>query len=142
MIILEVWKNKVSAIWGLIILILILFWPALILKSFRIWFKTLFSPSLQSFLYFLFAFLVGSYFALMIYDRKVKKCCQVKNIKGVIASSLLGLFAGLCPACLPILGFFLPLSLGLILGYYSNLILLISLILLFFFLWRAGAFRK
>jgi len=142
MIILKVWTNKLSAAGGLLVIAVILLWPALPLGSFDIWLQTLISKFPTNVLYPIFAFLAGSYAALYVYDRKVMKCCRVDATKASATPSLLGILLGACPACIPVIAFFLPLSATIAIGYYSWIILLASIILISFSLWRAGALQK
>lgn len=142
LLIFKIWTHGLSATVGLLVVVIVLFWPALPLKSFDIWFQTLINKSPTNILYPFFALLVGSYAALYIYDRKVTKCCRVDTTKASAAPSLLGILFGACPACIPAIAIFLPLSITIAIGYYSSLILLASIGLIVFSLWRAGGFQK
>lgn len=141
-IIFKVWTNKISAAVGLLVVAIVLLWPALPLRSLNVWFLTLTSKFPTNILYPIFALLIGSYAALYVYDRKVAKCCRVDATKASAASSILGILLGACPACIPALAFFLPLSLTIAIGYYSWIILLASIALILFSIWRAGGFQK
>ena len=142
MIILKAWTSKFSFISGLLVMAIVLLWPALSLGSLDIWLQTIGSKCSTKVLYPIFAFLAGSYAALYIYNRKVMKCCGINATKVSAAPALLGIFLGTCPACIPALAFFLPLSLSIAIGYYSWIILLVSIALILFSLWRAGGFQK
>lgn len=141
MVIFKVWTHKLSAFVGLLVIAIVLLWPALPLKSLDIWLQTLVSKFPTNVLYPIFAILVGSYAALYTYDREVAECCRVDASK-TAAPSVLGMLLGACPACIPVLAFFLPLSFTIAIGYYSWIILLASIILISFSLWRAGALQK
>lgn len=140
MILWRVWTNKLSGSIGLLVVAIVLLWPALPLKSFDIWFQTLISKFPTNILYPIFALAIGSYAALYTYDKKVMRCCRADAAK-TAAPSILGIFLGACPACIPTLAFFLPLSVTIAIGYYSWLILLVSIALVLFSLWRTGGFQ-
>lgn len=140
MILFKVWMNKLSASIGLLTIAIVLLWPALPLRSLDIWWQTLISKFPTNTLYPIFAILVGSYAALYTYDKKVMKCCRVNATK-TAAPSVLGILLGACPACIPALAFFLPLSITITVSYYSWIILAASIGLILFSLWRAGAFK-
>lgn len=142
MIILKVWTNRISATVGLLVVAIVLLWPALPLRSLDVWLLTLTSKFPTSILYPIFALLVGSYAALYVYDRKVMKCCRVDATKASAAPSIFGIILGACPACIPALAFFLPISVTIAIGYYSWIILLVSIVLILFSIWRAGGFQK
>ena len=136
----KAWTHKLSFSVGLLVIVIILLWPAIPLWSLDVWLQTLMSKFPTNILYPIFALLIGSYAALYTYDRKVAKCCRVSA--ATAAPSLLGIVLGACPACIPALAFFLPLSLTIAIGYYSWVILLASIALILFSIWRAGGFQK
>lgn len=142
MVILKVWTNKVSATVGILVIAVVLLWPAIPLRSLDIWAQTLIQKFPTNVLYPIFALLMGSYTALYTYDKKVAKCCRVDATKASAAPSVLGVILGACPACIPALAFFLPLSVTITIGYYSWIILLASIALILFSIWRAGGFQK
>lgn len=140
MVLFKVWKNKLSATIGLIVVAVVLLWPALPLRSLDIWLQTLVSKFPTNVLYPIFALLIGSYAAMYIYDKKVAKCCRVDSSKTALPS-VLGILLGACPACIPVIAFFLPLSVTIAISYYSWIILLVSILLILFAIYRAGGFR-
>lgn len=142
MVIIKVWTHPFSLSVGLIVAAVALLWPAVPLRGLDIWLPTLVAKFPTNVLYPVFAVLVGSYAALFIYDRRVAKCCRVTTAKSGAAASFFGILLGACPVCIPVLAFFLPLSFTIVLGYYSWMILLGASILIFFSLWRSGAFQK
>lgn len=141
-IILKVWTHKLSALIGIFTVGIVLFWPAIPLRSMNIWLQTLISKFPTNILYPFFALLIGSYAAMFIYDKKVARCCRVDATKASAAPSIFGILLGACPACIPALAFFLPLSVTIAIGYYSWIILLASIALILFSIWRAGGFQK
>lgn len=142
MIIFKVWTHKLSAAVGVLVIGSVLLWPAIPLGSLDVWLQTLVSKFPTNVFYPTFALLIGSYAALYTYDKKVAKCCRVDATKASAAPSILGILLGACPACIPALAFFLPLSITIAIGYYSWLILLASIALILFSIWRAGGFQK
>lgn len=142
MIIFKVWTHKLSISIGILIIGIVLLWPAIPLRSLDVWLQTLASKFPTNVLYPIFALLIGSYAALYTYDKKVAKCCRVDATKVSAAPSILGILLGACPACIPVLAFFLPLSVTIAIGYYSWIILLVSIALILFSIWRAGGFQK
>lgn len=142
MIIFKVWTHKLSASIGILVIGIVLLWPAIPLRSLDVWLQTLASKFPTNVLYPIFALLIGSYATLYTYDKKVAKCCRVDATKASAAPSILGILLGACPACIPALAFFLPLSVTIAIGYYSWIILLASIALILFSIWRAGGFQK
>lgn len=142
MIIIQAWKHKLSIAVGLVVLGVILLWPAIPLHSLDVWLKTLFSKWPTNVLYPIFAILLASQAALFTYDRWVAKCCRVGQAKVSGVSSLAGVLIGACPACIPVLGFFLPLSATIFIGYYSWVILLVAIFLVTYSIKRSGGFQQ
>lgn len=142
MIIFKVWTHKLSASIGILAVGIVLLWPAIPLRSLDVWVQTLVSKFPTNVLYPIFALLIGSYAALYTYDKKVAKCCRVDATKASATPSILGILLGACPACIPTLAFFLPLSITIAIGYYGWIILLSSMALILFSIWRAGGFQK
>lgn len=142
MMILKAWMHKLSAGIGVVVIAIVMLWPALLLGSINIWLQTLFSKFPINILYPLFAAIAGTYTAMYVYDRKVLKCCRVKTGKVAASSSFFGILLGACPACIPAVGFFLPLSATIAISYYSWIFLSASIIILLLFIWKGGGFKK
>lgn len=142
MMIWKAWTNKLSVSIGVLVILLVMLWPALPLRSIHIWLQTLFSKFPVNILYPLFALIAGTYAAMYVYDRKILKCCRVKTGKAAASSSFFGILLGACPACIPVVGFFLPLSVTIAISYYSWIFLTASIIILLLFIWKAGGFKK
>lgn len=106
MILLKAWSHKNSLIFGLIILAVVILWPSIPLRSIEVWLKTLIGTFPMNILYPLFAIAVASYGALYVYERKVLKCCNIRNTKITSISSVAGIILGACPSCIPLLAFF------------------------------------
>jgi len=139
---LKAWTHPRSISVGLIVLAIVLLWPAIPLKSLDVWIQTLTAKFPTNVLYPLYAVVIASTAALYAYDRTVARCCRVSPSKAGATPALLGMFLGACPACIPAVAFFLPLTFTIAVGYYSWLILLAALALVFFSMWRMGAIQK
>lgn len=138
----KAWTHPRSITVGLIVLAITLLWPVIPLRSLDVWLLTLTAKFPTNVLYPLYALVAGTYAALYTYDRTVARCCRVTPTARKTTPALLGMFLGACPACIPALAFFLPLSFTIAVGYYSWLILTASLILLLFAMWRVGGFQR
>ncbi|HSH55476.1 MAG TPA: hypothetical protein VK983_01460 [Candidatus Limnocylindrales bacterium] len=141
MVILQAWKHRLSAAVGLLVLAVILLWPAIPLQSLEVWYLTLTTKWPTNILYPIFAIVLATQAALFIYDKKVAKCCRTSQTKTSAASSAFGVLLGACPACIPVIGFFLPLSATIFIGYYSWIILIIAIALVTYSIKRAGGFQ-
>lgn len=141
MIIVKVWTHPRSGLVGLLVAATALLWPAIPLRSLSVWLQTLVEKFPTNLLYPFFALLVGSYAALYAYDRWVARCCRTRATK-TATPSILGIFLGACPACIPFIAFFLPISVTIVFGRYSWMFLTASMLLLLFSIWRAGGFQK
>ena len=128
--IIEAWKNRKDALIGIIVIFVVLLWPAIPLRGLDVWFKTMIGISYTIFLYPVMAMLTGSYVVLYMYNKQ-QKICKLNPAKGASAS-FLGILLGACPACIPALAFFLPLSITVTLSYFSWIFLLASIFILTF----------
>ncbi|MEX0617032.1 MAG: hypothetical protein WD231_04475 [Candidatus Woykebacteria bacterium] len=142
MIIAKAWTNKLSASFGLFVLLVSLLWPAIPLRSLDIWLATLTGRFPTNLFYPILAILVGSFVAIYVYNKYVHTCCPVGSGKSGGAASLFGVLLGACPACIPALGFFLPLGVTVTLGYFSWVFLLGSVALLTFSIYRMNGFKS
>ena len=141
-LLLKAWTNKRSAAVGLAAFGASLLWPSVPLRSLELWLQTLSYLYPTKILYPILAFLTGSYAAIYFYNKKVESCCSIDSAKTATSSSLIGIFLGACPACIPFLAFFLPLSLTLTLSYLSPLFLVASIATLSLAIHRMNGFRK
>jgi hypothetical protein len=135
----EAWKNKKAGLIGILTSFIIFLWPAIPLKGVGVWLKTLSSTSFTLFLYSILALLSGSFVVLYIYDKQCKTC-EINPSGGAFAS-IFGVLLGACPACIPVLAFFLPLSVSITLSYFSQIFLLLSIFILLFIIYRMGGFK-
>lgn len=136
-VIYKVWTHPLSATIGFVVMAVALLWPAVPLRGLDLWFATLTGKFPTNLLYPIYVLLVGSYAALYSYDKWVARCCQVSAAKTALPS-LAGVLLGACPACIPVIAFFLPVSLTITLGYYSWIILAAAIALILFSIWRVG----
>ncbi len=93
-------------------------------------------------LYPVLAVLEGSYVAIYYYNKRIESCCSVNSVRTGTVGSLIGVFLGACPACIPVLGFLLPLSLTLTLSHLSPFLLAASIGILLFAIYRMNGFRR
>ena len=140
LLIVKAWAHKKALMYGLLVMIVALFWPAIPLRSVSTWFDTLTSLFPTNILYPILVILTGSFTAIYVYKREKLKVCISSKSGGF--ASLIGFILGACPACIPAIGFFLPLTFTITLSYLSWIILLISVLVLLFVIYKQGAFRK
>ena len=142
MLILHVLKDKISLFWGILAMAIAFLWPAIPLRGLDVWFKTLTSLFPTNVGYPILVILIGIYTALYVYNKRNPEVCPVRKEKTGFFASLGGILLGACPACIPALAFFLPLSFTITLSYYSWLFLSIAIIFLIFAIWQMGGFKK
>ena len=135
----KAWRNKKSALIGFIVIIFVLLWPSIPLRGVDVWMKTLFDLFPTNILYPIMSILVASYAALYVYNRQ-SKTCNTSATSGASAS-FLGVLLGACPACIPVLAFFLPLSITVTLSYYSWIFLTVSIVILLFAIYKMEGFK-
>ena len=135
----EAWRNKKSALIGFIVIIFVLLWPSIPLRGVDVWIKTLFDLFPTNILYPIMAILVASYAVLYVHNRQ-SKTCNTSATSGASAS-FAGVLLGACPACIPVLAFFLPLSITVTLSYYSWIFLTVSIAILFFAIYKMEGFK-
>ncbi len=141
-LLLKAWTNKKSATVGLVAFVADLLWPSIPLRSVDVWLKTLSLLYPTNLLYPILAFLTGSYVAIYFYNKRVETCCSVNSVRTGTAGSLIGIFLGVCPACVPVLAFLLPLGLTLTLSHLSPFLLAASIGILLFAVHRMNGFRR
>lgn len=136
------WMNRKSGVLGGITFLAVLLFPSIPLRGLGVWLETLLGLFPTNIFYPILAFLIGSFVSLYVYNRKVKACCSVKDAQAGASASFAGILLGACPACIPALAFFLPLSITVSLSYFSWVFLLISIGILIFALYRMNGFKK
>lgn len=142
MLLLKVWTNKKSALVGFVIFVFVLLWPSIPLSSVNLWLQTLTNLFPTQILYPILSFLIGSYVAIYFYNKKVETCCSINNAKTGASTSVAGVLLGACPACIPVIAFFLPLSVTITLSYFSWLFAVASILILLFAIYRMNGFKK
>ncbi|MBI2664643.1 hypothetical protein HYX10_04885 [Candidatus Woesearchaeota archaeon] len=136
----KAWKNGRAALIGAAVVLAVLLWPAIPLRGFDIWFETMAGISYTLFLYPILAVLTGSFAVLYIYNKQCKTCKV--NPAGGASASIFGVLLGACPACIPAIAFFLPLSVTVTLSYFSWIFLSAAIALLVFSIYKSGGFRR
>jgi len=137
----KVWTIKKSAAVGLTAFFASLLWPSIPLRSLESWFLTLTNLFPTNVLYPVLAFLTGSYAAVYFYNKRVESCCSIDNARIGTSGSLIGIFLGACPACIPFIAFFLPLGLTITLSRLSPYLLVASIAILLFAIYRMNGFK-
>lgn len=140
-VMLKVWTHKQSASVGLAVFVLSLLWPSVPLRSVDLWLQFLAVLFPTKILYPILAFLIASYAAIYFYNKRVEPCCPVGTTR-TGAPAFLGVLLGACPACIPVVGFFLPLTVTITLSYFSWLFALGSILFLLFAIYRMNGFRR
>jgi hypothetical protein len=138
----KAWTNKKSSTVGLITIFLVLIWPAVPLRSLNLWFETLLNLFPNVILYPILSFLVGSYVAIYFYNKKVEQCCPIVYVKTGASASIIGVLFGTCPACIPIIAFFLPLGIALTLSSISWFFAAVAIGVLIFIIYKMNGFKK
>lgn len=141
MTILRFWKHTWPVFAALATMTLVFLWPALPLHSVQNWLRFFYYYTPQNYLYALMTLLTGLYAGVYVYQKKVARTCPVDNLNTGTTGSLIGIILGACPACIPALAFFIPLSVTIVLSRLSIPFLLLSIAIMLFSLWRVGGFR-
>lgn len=141
-LILKMWRHKLPASAALATMIAAFLWPALFLGGIVNWLRFFYYYWPQNLLISLTAVLSGVYVGLYVYDRKVASCCSIDSKVGGAAGSILGVVLGACPACIPFLSIFLPLSVTISLSYLSWVFSIFGICILLFFIWRMNGLKR
>ena len=142
LLIFKVWRHKAPALWGMAVILAVLLWPSIPLQGFLNWMDFLYNWYPQNILYVIMAIFSGFYTALYAYNKTVAPTCPAKGSKGGIFGSLGGILLGACPACIPVLGFILPLSVILTLGFFSWIFIVIAIGAILFSIYKMNGFKK
>lgn len=149
MVILEMFKNKRYVFLSVVLtLAMLVLYPLLQvlpqggLHNFWFWFSV---PSLyQLLLYVSYAVLFGLTVSFFFYSRKVKVCPTSRQVRsgipGVLGAAM-GFVLPVCPACISLAAFLMPISAFTFIAGHSTQFLLASVFLLAISLWTLGAFR-
>ena len=141
-VILKIWRHKLSSLAALATMVGVFLWPSIPLGGINTWLQFLYYYSPQNYFYVILSILSGIYVGIYVYDRKVQSCCSVQNKKVGAAGSVLGVLLGACPACIPVLAFFLPLSLTIVLSRISLLFLFVAIGIMLLAIYKMNGFKK
>lgn len=141
-LIFKIWQHKLPALSALATMAVAFLWPALFLGGVTNWLRFFYYYSPQNHLLAAVMLLSGIYVGLFVYDKKIAPCCSIDSKVGGAAGSIFGIILGACPACIPFLAIFLPLSATITLSYLSWVFSTIGILLLLFFIWRMNGFKK
>lgn len=142
LLILKIWHHKLPALAALATVAFILLWPSIPLGGVMRWMRFFYYYSPQNYFYVFMAILSGLYVGIYVYDKKVSNCCSLQNKKAGFAGSIIGMFLGACPACIPVLAFLLPLSVTIVLSRVSLMFLIISIGVMLFAVYKMNGFKK
>jgi len=141
-LIFKIWRYKLPAFSALTTMVIIFFWPALPLRGINKWLTVFTNTPYLFYLYPLIAVLSGIYVGLYVYNKKVAPCCSVKTIEGGVFGSLIGIFLGVCPACIPVIAVFLPLAFNVFLSRIAPIFSLISIGILLLVIYQMGGLKR
>lgn len=149
-LIFKMWRYKLPALSALVTMAVAFLWPALFLGGITNWLRFFYYYSPQNYLLAAVTLLSGIYVGLFVYDKtlrlrsgqEVAPRCSLDSKVGGAAGSIFGIFLGACPACIPFLAVFLPLSATITLSYFSWIFSTVSIFILLFFIWRMRGFKK
>ena len=141
-LIFKIWRHKLPALTALATMALVFLWPSIPLGGINNWLQFLYYYSPQNYFYIILSILSGVYVGIYVYDRKVQSCCSIQSKKVGATGSVLGVLLGACPACIPVLAFFLPLSVSIVLSRVSLWFLIIAIAIMLLSIYRMNGFRK
>ena len=141
MLIVQLWKHKWPAIAATATMFAVFFWPAVPLKGIGNWLQFFYYYTPQNILYGVLTILSGLYAGIYVYNKKVCTTCSV-SAKAGATGMLGGVLLGACPACIPVLAFFLPLGVSVFLSRISWVFLILSIALMAFLIYKMNGFKK
>jgi membrane protease YdiL (CAAX protease family) len=141
-LIFKIWQHKFPALAALFTIAFVFLWPSIPLGGITKWLEFFYYYTPQNVFYLLMAILSGLYAGVYVYNKKVNACCFITNEKTATTGSIIGILLGACPACIPVLAFFLPLSVSIVLSRISLLFLILSIGIMLFAIYRMNGFRK
>lgn len=140
-LIFKMWHHKLPAIAALATIVFVFLWPSIPLRGIGNWLEFFYYYTPQNYLYAVMTILAGLYVGVYVYNRNVCTTCSVKTAKTGTAGIIGGILLGACPACIPVLAIFLPLSVTIYLSYISWVFIIIAIALLSFLIWRMNGFN-
>ena len=141
-LIFKIWQYKLPALSALATMAVAFLWPSLFLGGIANWLRFFYYYSPQNYLLAAVTILSGVYVGLFVYDKKIAPCCSIDSKVGGATGSIFGIVLGACPACIPFLVVFLPLSATITLSYFSWIFSTLAIFILLFFIWRMNGFKK
>ena len=141
-LIFKIWQHKFPALAALFTIAFVFLWPSIPLGGITKWLEFFYYYTPQNYLYLLMAIFSGLYVGIYVYDKTVARCCSINNRKVGILGSSVGILLGACPACIPVLAFFLPLSVTIVLSRISLAFLVIAINIMVFSIYRMNGFKK
>lgn len=141
-LIFKIWQHKFPALAALFTIAFVFLWPSIPLGGITKWLEFFYYYTPQNYLYLLMAIFSGLYVGIYVYDKTVARCCSIQNRKVGILGSSVGILLGACPACIPVLAFFLPLSVTIVLSRISLAFLVIAIGIMAFSIYRMNGFKK
>jgi hypothetical protein len=141
-LIFRLWHHAWPALAALATMIAVFFWPSIPLGGVSDWLKFFYYYTPQNYLYTVLTVLAGLYVGIYVYNKKVCATCQRSNQKAGMASVVGGVLLGACPACIPALAVFLPLSATIYLSRISWIFMVVAIMILTFLIFRMQGFRR
>lgn len=142
LLVVKLWQHKWPAFSALGTMLVVFLWPSIPLRGVSDWLLFFYYYTPQNYLYALLTLLTGLYVGIYVYNKKVCATCRIGSKKIGATGMFGGVLLGACPACIPALGFFLPLSATIYLSRISWVFLVGAIILLSFLVFRMNGFRK
>lgn len=142
LLIFAMWRYPLSVLAAFATMAFIFLWPSLPLHSVMNWLRFFYYYTPQNYLYGAMTLIAGLYAGVYVYQKKVARTCPVDNLNTSTTGGVIGMLLGACPACIPALAFFLPLSVTIVLSRLSMIFLVLSVGIMLFSLWRVGGFKK
>lgn len=142
MLIFKIFRHKVSFFATVLAVIAVFLWPSIPLRGIDNWLQFLYNYYPQNYFYVFLSALSGLYAGIYVYNKKVMQCCSLKNVNTGATAAVGGVLLGACPACIPVLAFFLPLSVSIVLSRLSLLFLFVSIAIMIFAIYKMNGFRK
>lgn len=140
--IIKLWRYKWPALAAVGTMAVVFLWPSIPLGGVYDWLQFFYYYTPQNILYALLTVLSGLYVGMYVYNKKVCTTCTVDSGKTGGAGVVSGVLLGACPACIPVLAFFLPLSVSVYLSRISWVFLVFAVLLITFLIYRMRGFEK
>jgi hypothetical protein len=138
----RLWRHAWPAWAALATMIAVFLWPSIPLGGVSDWLLFFYYYTPQNYLYSALTILAGLYVGIYVYNKKVCTTCRVSSQKTGTASVVGGVLLGACPACIPALAVFLPLSATIYLSRISWVFMVLAIMMLTFLIFRMQGFRK